>query len=87
MTLYCNKKGRKLDIPLVPLLRQSMPRRGLFVEICLDLTSETVSMGLKPEFSAKANGTVSKVSANACMAYCSTDEIYKRKIKDESKRK
>ena len=46
--------------------------------ICLDLTSEIVSIGLKPEFSASAKGTVSKLSANACIAYCSMDETCKR---------
>lgn len=37
-------------------------------------------MGLKPEFSARANGTASIASANARIAYCSIPGLYSRKV-------
>jgi hypothetical protein len=55
---------------------QSTPRRELFSLTCLDLIEARVSIGLKPEFSAKAIGTESKASANALMAYCSRPGLY-----------
>ena len=63
--------------PLVPLLRQSIPKRGLFVAICLLFTSATVSMGGRPEFSASARGMASNASPKALMAYCSSVDICK----------
>ena len=68
-----------MNLPFVPLLRQSIPKRGLFCAICCDLTSETVLIGEKPLFSANANGTDSKASANARIAYCSMVGIYEER--------
>jgi hypothetical protein len=61
---------------LIPLLRQSIPNRGLFVAICCDFISEIVLIGEKPLFSAKAKGIDSSASANARIAYCSIVGIY-----------
>lgn len=36
-----------------------------------------VSIGLRPEFSARAMGMESKASANARMAYCASPGFYK----------
>ncbi|RUS27388.1 hypothetical protein BC938DRAFT_483325 [Jimgerdemannia flammicorona] len=62
-------------IPLEPLYRQSMPNRLLFVVACCDLTSAKVSIGERPEFSARASGVASKAAAKARIAYCSIVEI------------
>lgn len=68
--------GVEVNIPLLPLCIQSTPNRGFFSLTCLDLIEANVSIGLKPEFSAKAIGTESRASANARMAYCSMPGLY-----------
>jgi len=65
------------DLPLVPLLRQSIPRRGLFSVTCRDLTSASVWMGDRPLFSASASGTLSRAEEKDLIAYCSSVEICK----------
>jgi hypothetical protein len=70
------RKGRgKLrksgDIPLLPVCMQSTPSLVFFSLACRDLMSARVSIGLRPEFSAKAIGTASSASAKARIAYCS----------------
>lgn len=67
-------KGHKIrsrNIPLDPVSMQSTPRRELFSLTWRDLIEARVSIGLRPEFSARAKGTASRASANARMAYCS----------------
>ena len=61
--------------PEVPLSRQSMPRAGFFSLSCLVLTSVSVWMAERPEFSASAIGITSRASANPRNAYCSRVEI------------
>ena len=58
-------------LPLVPLNKASTPRRGFCSVTWRALMPVSVSMGAKPEFSARVNGTASRASANARMAYCS----------------
>jgi hypothetical protein len=65
----------KYEIPFEPFMLQSTPRRELFSVTWRDLTEVNVSIGLRPEFSARANGTASKADANERMAYCSIDDI------------
>ncbi len=65
------------NLPFVPVLRQSIPNRGLFSAICCALTSANVFIGENPLFSANANGTDSSASANARIAYCSIVGIYR----------
>ena len=52
-----------------------MPNAGFFSATCLALQSESVWMGERPEFSARARGMLSRASANARNAYCSRVEI------------
>lgn len=65
------------NLPLLPVCMQSTPSRELFSLTCRDLMAASVSIGLKPEFSAKAIGTESKASAKARMAYCSRPGLCK----------
>lgn len=62
---------------MLPVIMQSTPRRELFSLTWRDLIDARVSIGLKPEFSARANGTASSASANARMAYCSMPGLYR----------
>lgn len=55
---------------------QSTPNRVFFSLTCLDLIDAKVSIGLSPEFSAKAIGIASRASANALIAYCSSPGLY-----------
>ena len=55
-----------------------MPKAGLFSFSCRAFTSVSVCIGDKPEFSARARGTLSSASEKALKAYCSSDEIWKR---------
>lgn len=64
------------DLPLEPVCMQSTPSLELFSLTCLDLIEARVSIGLRPEFSAKDMGTESRASANALMAYCSRPALY-----------
>ena len=64
------------DLPLLPVIMQSTPRRELFSFTWRDLMDASVSIGLRPEFSDRANGTESSASANARMAYCSMPGLY-----------
>mmetsp|Transcript_12426 Transcript_12426/g.30958 ORF Transcript_12426/g.30958 Transcript_12426/m.30958 type:complete len:215 (-) Transcript_12426:606-1250(-) len=57
----------------VPLCIQSTPRKDLPSRICMALTAATVSIELRPEFSASAPGVISRASANARIAYCSME--------------
>jgi hypothetical protein len=66
----------KLGIPLEPVCMQSTPSLEFFSVTCLDLIEARVSIGLKPEFSARDIGTESSASANALMAYCSRPALY-----------
>ena len=76
-----NTKQNKIrSLPLVPLLRQSIPSLGLFSLICLDFISANVWIGANPEFSANAKGTLSNASENDFIAYCSSVEICKNRI-------
>ena len=63
-------------LPLLPLCMQSTPSLEFFSFTCLDLMDARVSMGLNPEFSAKAIGTESSASANARIAYCSRPGLW-----------
>ena len=57
---------------LDPFPRQSIPRLKRPFSICCDLTCATDSIGLYPEFSARAMGMESSASAKALTAYCSS---------------
>lgn len=74
------------DLPLLPVIMQSTPRRVLFSLTCRDLMEARVSMGLRPEFSARANGTESSASANARIAYCSIPGLYDCTLDFDAKR-
>jgi hypothetical protein len=56
---------------------QSTPRREFFSVACRDLISARVSMGGRPEFSARAMGIASSASAKALMAYCSKPGVFR----------
>ena len=58
--------------PLLPVCMQSTPNLELRSVTCLDLMLARVSIGLNPEFSARAIGTESRASEKARMAYCSS---------------
>uniref|UniRef100_A0A6B0V5X8 Putative secreted protein n=1 Tax=Ixodes ricinus TaxID=34613 RepID=A0A6B0V5X8_IXORI len=60
---------------LVPFPRQSMPRQGFPSLAWRAFTSVRVWIGARPEFSARAKGTLSRASANARNGYCSSVEI------------
>ena len=60
------------NVPLLPVCMQSTPNLEFFSFTCLDLIEASVSMGLRPEFSASAMGIESSASANALIAYCSS---------------
>uniref|UniRef100_A0A6B0UXP3 Putative secreted protein n=1 Tax=Ixodes ricinus TaxID=34613 RepID=A0A6B0UXP3_IXORI len=62
---------------LVPFPRQSMPRQGFPSLPWRAFTSVRVWIGARPEFSARAKGTLSRASANARNGYCSSVEICK----------
>lgn len=62
---------------------QSTPSLVLFSFTCLDLIEARVSIGLKPEFSARVMGTESRASAKARMAYCSIPGLCKSSQKKE----
>ena len=54
---------------------QSTPRRELDSVTWRDFTEVSVSIGLRPEFSARANGIASRAAAKDRMAYCSMEDI------------
>merc|ERR1719486_1128497 len=54
-----------------PASMQLTPSAGLFSDTCLALISESVWMGARPQFSARARGICSSASAKALNAYCS----------------
>ena len=56
---------------LLPVCMQSTPNLVFFSVTCLLLMLARVSIGDRPEFSARAMGMASRASANARMAYCS----------------
>lgn len=60
-----------VDSPLLPVCMQSTPNLVFFSLACRDLMLASVSIGLRPEFSASAMGTQSRASAKARIAYCS----------------
>mmetsp|Transcript_26200 Transcript_26200/g.63682 ORF Transcript_26200/g.63682 Transcript_26200/m.63682 type:complete len:449 (-) Transcript_26200:275-1621(-) len=57
---------------LVPASRQSTPRRGFFSASWRERSAASVSMALRPLFSASAAGTASSASANARTPCCAT---------------
>lgn len=65
-------------LPLEPVCMQSTPSLEFFSFTCLDLIEARVSIGLRPEFSARDIGTESKASENALMAYCSRPAVYRQ---------
>jgi hypothetical protein len=67
-----NKKTLAEDLPLLPVCIQSTPNLEFFSLACRDLMLASVSIGLSPEFSARAIGTESNASAKARIAYCSS---------------
>jgi hypothetical protein len=73
----------KRNEPLSPRPIQSIPSLAFFSSIWRDLTSARVSMGERPEFSARARGMASRAEAKARMAYCSIDGIFVEKKKTE----
>ena len=68
-------------LPLFPVCIQSTPSRGLLSSTCRDLTSATVLIGARPQFSASAIGMLSSASLNDRIAYCSNVEICEMKIR------
>ena len=68
-------KGK--NSPLLPVCMQSTPSLEFFSLTCLDFIDANVSMGLKPEFSARAMGIASSASAKARIAYCSSPGLYR----------
>jgi hypothetical protein len=64
-------------LPLSPVCMQSTPSLELFSFICRDLMAASVSIGLSPEFSARAIGIASNASAKALIAYCSIPGLYR----------
>ena len=68
---HSTKRESGLNLPLLPVCMQSTPNRELFSFAWRDLMLARVSIGLKPEFSARAMGTQSRASEKARMAYCS----------------
>lgn len=66
------------DLPLLPVCMQSTPNLVFFSLAWRDLMLASVSMGLRPEFSARAMGTESRASAKARMAYCSRPGLCER---------
>ena len=69
-----------LNVPLLPVCMQSTPRREVFSFTCRDLIEAKVSIGLKPEFSAKDIGIESNASAKALIAYCSSPGLCRKGI-------
>ncbi len=72
--------GCCFDLPLLPVCIQSTPSREFFSFTCRDLIEANVSIGLSPEFSARAIGTASSASAKARMAYCSRPGLYTKDV-------
>ena len=68
----------RTNIPVVPFPRQSIPCLGLFSSTWSLFISARVSMGGRPEFSARARGMLSRASPKALMAYCSKVETWRR---------
>ena len=70
---FLGRKGvdKTQNAPLLPVCMQSTPSRAFLSLTCRDLIAASVSMGLRPEFSARAIGMESSASAKARMAYCS----------------
>lgn len=68
--------GEGLHLPLLPVCMQSTPSLVFFSFACRDLMLARVSIGLRPEFSARAMGTASNASAKARIAYCSRPGLY-----------
>lgn len=66
-------------IPLLPVNMQSTPNREFFSLTWRDLIAASVSIGLRPEFSANAKGTASSASAKARIAYCSMPGLWNPK--------
>ncbi len=64
-----------LRMSMSPVHMQSTPRKGLLWAICAAFAADTVEMGERPEFSARAMGISSRASAKARMAYCSIPAI------------
>mmetsp|Transcript_81565 Transcript_81565/g.243191 ORF Transcript_81565/g.243191 Transcript_81565/m.243191 type:complete len:228 (-) Transcript_81565:894-1577(-) len=56
---------------VLPICMQSTPCQGCAVACCLALTSAIAPMALRPLFSARAMGMVSRAAANARMLYWS----------------
>ena len=56
---------------LLPVCMQSTPSLVFFSVTCRLLMLASVSIGERPEFSARAMGIASSASANARIAYCS----------------
>jgi len=67
---------QKVHLPLLPVCIQSTPNLVFFSLACRDLMLARVSIGLRPEFSAKAMGTASSASAKARIAYCSRPGLW-----------
>ena len=63
------------DYNLLPVCRQSTPSFGFLVVLCSDLRFVRVSTGDKPEFSAKAIGTLSRALANDLIPHWSREAI------------
>lgn len=68
---------KERHVPLLPVCMQSTPSRVLCSFTCRDLIAASVSIGLRPEFSANAMGIASRASAKARMAYCSRPGLCK----------
>ena len=81
------RKKRRLNTPLSPLLKQSIPNRELPSWTCRLFTSVRVSIGDRPLFSARARGTASSAAENARIAYCSIVGIYEMKYDRLKKKK
>jgi hypothetical protein len=60
---------------VVPFLKASTPMNEFYSLIYSSFSLLTYSIGLKPEFSARASGISSRASAKALTAYYSTPLI------------
>lgn len=63
-------RAYRANLPLLPVCMQSTPSLEVPSFTCRDLILASVSIGLRPEFSARAMGMASRASANERMAYC-----------------
>ena len=70
---------REICLPLLPVCIQSTPNLEFLSLTCFDFIDAKVSIGLSPEFSAKAIGIESSASAKARIAYCSSPGLYLRR--------